>query len=48
MYAIEMASCGIIRIPGFMMFGTVVPAILRLYLRNLRGVNVGITDGRDL
>jgi hypothetical protein len=25
-----------------------VEAILMFYLRNLRGCNVGITDGRDL
>jgi hypothetical protein len=31
-----------------MKFGAVVQAILRLYFRNLRGLNVGITDERDL
>jgi hypothetical protein len=25
-----------------------VEAVLRYYLRNLRGCNVGITDGKDL
>jgi hypothetical protein len=48
MYAIEVASCGIICIPGFIKFSTVVQAILRLYLRNLRDRNVDITDGRVL
>jgi hypothetical protein len=48
MYAIEMASSGIICIPGVMKFGTVVQAILRLYLRNWRRRNVGVTDGRGL
>jgi hypothetical protein len=33
---------------NFMMIGTGVQAILRFFLRNLRGCNVGITDGRDL
>jgi hypothetical protein len=31
-----------------MNIGTDVQAILRLYLRNLRGCNFGIMDGRDL
>jgi hypothetical protein len=35
-YAVEMAS------------GTDVQAILKLCLGNLRGLNVGITDGKDL
>jgi hypothetical protein len=37
-----------IYIASFMNIGTVIQAILRLCLRNLRGSNVGITDGRDL
>jgi hypothetical protein len=46
---IEMASCGmILYIPSFMETGTGVQAILRLCFRNLRGCNVGNTDGRDL
>jgi hypothetical protein len=47
-YAIEMALCGMIYLRSFMMIGTGVLAILRFCLRNLRGCNVGITDGRDL
>jgi hypothetical protein len=33
---------------SFMKIGTGVQAVLRIFLRNLRGFNVGITDGRDL
>jgi hypothetical protein len=36
------------RLDGFTKIGTGVQAILRCCLRNLRGCNVGITDGRDL
>jgi hypothetical protein len=39
-YAVETASRG--------MICTDVQAILRFYLRNLRGCNVGITSGMDL
>jgi hypothetical protein len=35
-------------ISTFMKIGTGVQAILRFSLRNLRGCNVGITDGRDI
>jgi hypothetical protein len=35
-------------IPIFMNIGTGVQEILRFFLRNLRGCNVGITNGRDL
>jgi hypothetical protein len=35
-------------IPSFMKIGTGIQAILRLCRRNLRGCNVGITEGRDL
>jgi hypothetical protein len=31
-----------------MKIGTGVQAILRLFLRNLNGCNVGITEGRNL
>jgi hypothetical protein len=48
MHAIEMGSGGMIYIQRFMKIGTGVQAILRFYLRNLRGCNVGITDGKDL
>jgi hypothetical protein len=44
-YAVEMASCGMIYLQSFMNIGTGVQAILRFRLRNLRGCNVGITDG---
>jgi hypothetical protein len=48
MYAIEMASCSMTYLICFMKIGTGVQAILRLSLRNLRGCNAGITDGKDL
>jgi hypothetical protein len=48
MYAVEMASCGMIYLPSFVKISTGVQAILRFCLRNLRGSNVGITNGRDL
>jgi hypothetical protein len=48
MYAVEMASCGIIFLPSFMKIGTGVESILRFCLNSLNGCNVGITDGRDL
>jgi hypothetical protein len=48
MYGVEMTSDGMIYIPSFMNIGRGIQAILRLCLRNLRGCNVGITDGRDL
>jgi hypothetical protein len=47
-YAIEMPSCGMIYIPSFMHIGTGVQAILTFRLRNLRGSNVDITDGKYL
>jgi hypothetical protein len=46
-YAVEMASCGMIYLPSFMKIGTGVQTILRFFLRNSRGCNVGITDGKD-
>jgi hypothetical protein len=48
MYAIEMGSGGMIYIPCFMKTGTGMQAIFRFCLRNFKGCNVGITDGRDL
>jgi hypothetical protein len=48
MYAVEMASCGMIYVSSFMKIGRGVQAILRFCLRNLRDCNVGTTDGRDL
>jgi uncharacterized protein YraI len=47
-YAIEMASCGMIYFPSIMKIATGLQATLRFCLRNLKGCNVGITDGRDL
>jgi hypothetical protein len=55
-YTVEMASGGLVyihihthtRTPNFMKISTGVRVILSLCLRNLRGCNVGITDGRDL
>jgi hypothetical protein len=46
-YAVEMDSCGMIYIPSFTRIGTGVQAILRFFIRNVRGCNVHITDGRD-
>jgi hypothetical protein len=46
-HAVEMASCGMIYLPSFMNIATGVQAILRCYLRNLKGCNTGITGGRD-
>jgi hypothetical protein len=37
-----------IHIPSFMKIGTGVQAILRGFLGNFNGCDVGITDGRDL
>jgi hypothetical protein len=46
-YAVEMASCGMIYLPSFMKIGTGVQAILKFWIRKLKICNVGITDGRD-
>jgi uncharacterized protein YraI len=35
-------------IPNFMTIDTGVEAVLRSCNRNLKGCNIGITDGRDL
>jgi hypothetical protein len=47
-YVIEMAFCSMIQIPSFMKIGAGVQTVFRLCLTNLRGCNVGITNGRDL
>jgi hypothetical protein len=47
-YAIEMASGGMIYIPIFMKFGTDVQAMLRFFPSNIKGCNAGFTDGRNL
>jgi hypothetical protein len=44
---VEMSSGGMTYIPSFMKIGTGVQAILRIFLRNFTGCNIGITDGRD-
>jgi hypothetical protein len=48
MYAIEMGPEGMIYIPRFMRSGIGILEVSRFCLRNLRGCNVLITDGRDL
>jgi hypothetical protein len=48
MYVVDMAFCDMIYLQSFVKVGTGVQAILRFCLRNLRGCDVGITDGRDL
>jgi hypothetical protein len=48
MYAVEIASCGMIYLQSFMKIATGVQEILRFCLRNLKGCNVDITGGRDL
>jgi hypothetical protein len=47
-YADEMASCCMTYLPSFMKIGTGVQAILRPFLRNLKGCNVGIIKRSDL
>jgi hypothetical protein len=47
-YAVGMASCGMIYVSSFMKTSTGVQAILRFCLRNVRGCNVSVTDGKDL
>jgi hypothetical protein len=44
----EIASWGMIYIQSFMKTDTGIQEILRFNLRNLRGCNVDITDGRNL
>jgi uncharacterized protein YraI len=46
--AVEMASCGMIYLPSFMKIAIGVQAILRFCLRDVKGCNVGIPDGRNL
>jgi hypothetical protein len=48
MYAVEMPSCGMTYLLTFMKIGTGVQKILRFYLSNLDGRNVGITNGMEL
>jgi hypothetical protein len=48
MQVVEIASCGMIYLPISMNICTGVQAILRMFLSNLKGCNVGNTDGRDI
>jgi hypothetical protein len=45
MYAIEMVSGGMIYIQSLIKIGSGVEGILKFYLSNLKGSNVGFTDG---
>jgi hypothetical protein len=47
-YAFEVPLCGMIIFSSFMKTGTDVQEVLRFYITNFRGCNVGITDGREL
>jgi hypothetical protein len=47
-YAVEIASCGMIYLMIFIKIGTGIEKIIRFFFRNLRGCNIGITDGKDL
>jgi hypothetical protein len=44
MCAVEMPPCGMIFLPSFMKIVTGFEAILRFYLSNLNGCNVGGSD----
>jgi hypothetical protein len=45
-YAVEMDSSGMIYIPSFVRIGIGFQEILRVYLRNLKGSYVVVTDKR--
>jgi hypothetical protein len=45
--AVDMGSGGTICMQSYMKIGTGVRGILRFCLSNLKGCNVGISDGRD-
>jgi hypothetical protein len=47
-HTVELGSDDMIYLPSFMEIGTGVQAILWVFLRNLRGCNVGITEGRGI
>jgi hypothetical protein len=47
-YAVQMPSSGMMFLPNFINIGSCIQAIFRIFLSNLDGCNVGITDGRDL
>lgn len=46
--AVEMASCGMMKVQGFVKIGRGVQAIKWFYIRNFKWYNVNITDGMDL
>jgi hypothetical protein len=48
MYADKILSCGIIISPSFITIDAGVQIILWFCLRNLRGSNISITDGKAL
>jgi hypothetical protein len=45
---VEMGSDGMTYAPSFRETGTGVEGILRFCLSNMKGCNVGSTDGKDL
>jgi hypothetical protein len=47
-YATEMDSGGIIYRPSFMMISSGIQVVLRLLSNNLKGCNVGITEGWEV
>jgi hypothetical protein len=47
-YIVELASDGMIYIPSFMKIGTDIEGILRFCFSNLKGCNIGVTDGSNL
>jgi hypothetical protein len=47
-YAVQMPSPGMTLLPSFINIATCVKSIFRIFLSNLNGCNVDITDGRDL
>jgi hypothetical protein len=48
MYAVEIASCGMVYISSFMEIAADVQTILRFSLSSLKAAMFGITSGRDL
>jgi hypothetical protein len=48
MYAVEMASCGMIYFTSLMKIGRGVHGTFTFFIGNLKDCNVGITDVREL
>jgi hypothetical protein len=48
MYGVEMVTRGKIFFPNFMIIGKDVQAILKIFLSNLDGCNIGITEEKEL